>query len=185
MKTLRDIEAMPDQERLELIDGQIVPKAQPGGEHSHAFVSVLRQLIEPFLRPFQPDDTGGWWILPEVSVYYPNMDRVLIPDIAGWRRALHPERPKGYPVKVRPDWVCEISHTTWQKDTTTVLETLQVEGVPHYWLLDVERRNLIVFELKDGKYIAAQNLFADNGRARIRPFDAVELEVAALFGDDS
>jgi Uma2 family endonuclease len=85
-------------------------------------------------------------------------------------------------VRQRPDWICEVSHTTWKKDTTTVLQTLQSEGVPYYWIADVDKMNLLVFELVGNQYALAQSLFPDSGRVRIKPFDAIELSVPVLFG---
>ncbi len=33
---------------------------------------------------------------------------IVRPDVAGWRRERSPERPSGMPVKLRPDWICEV-----------------------------------------------------------------------------
>ncbi len=41
--------------------------------------------------------------------------------------------------------VVEIAHTTLQMDTTTKAELYATAGVPEYWVLDLEHRQLIVF----------------------------------------
>ncbi len=183
--TFEDWLNLPEDSHAELIDGQIVYKANPGGEHGDrqlAIGSVLRTL---FARKPQGNGTGGWWIMSDVSILYTKLERILEPDIVGWKRDRVPDKPTGYPIAIRPDWVCEVSHTTWKKDTTTVYETLEAAGVPYYWLLDVERENLVVFELQEtGKYARVHSFFRENGKVRIKPFDAVELEMGILLGDD-
>ena len=169
----------------ELIDGQIVYKTHPDGEHGDRQGAVISALRTIFNRKPQGNGTGGWWIMSDVSILYTKLERILEPDIVGWKRNRVPEKPTGYPIAVRPDWVCEVSHTTWKKDTTTVYETLEAAGVPYYWLLDVERENLVVFELQEtGKYARIHSFFRENGKVRIKPFDAVELEMGILLGDD-
>jgi hypothetical protein len=63
---------------------------------------------------------------------------------------------------------------------------MAAEGVPYYWMLDVEHENLQVFELIESakKYALIQSLFRDDGRVAIRPFDAVEFDINVLLGDD-
>jgi Uma2 family endonuclease len=172
--------------RFELIDGEIVRKAMPGGEHGALAANVTIRVGSLFSRKKRDDGTGGWWILSDVSVRYRRLERILEPDIAGWRRDRIRERPSGFPVEERPDWVCEISHTTRKKDTTIVPETMAAEGVRHYWLLDVENRNLQVFELvpSAGKYALVASLFADDGEVAIPPFESVTFDAGRLLGVD-
>ncbi len=33
---------------------------------------------------------------------------VYRPDLAGWRREAVPNRPTGFPIRLVPDWVCEV-----------------------------------------------------------------------------
>ena len=53
---------------------------------------------------------GGWWVLPEPEPSLgvdPGFDPV-VPDLAGWRLARHPDRPAAAQRHVVPDWVREI-----------------------------------------------------------------------------
>ena len=170
-----------------MIDGQIVPKALPGGAHSSVESGILRGISTRFHRTKRNDGSGGWWILTEISVLYKNMSemgRILTADIAGWKRDRVPTRPSEYPVKETPDWVCEVCHTTRKKDTTIVPETLAAEGVEWYWLADVEDELLTIFHLENGKYSVVKTWPKDAGKARLPPFEAVELSLPELFGED-
>lgn len=174
-------------QRAEMIDGQIVYKALPGGEHAAAEYSFTHGIGAFFNRKKRNDGTGGWWILPEISIQYLKISekgRMLTADIAGWKRSEVPERPKGNPIKISPHWVCEICHTTRKKDTILVPETLCAEGVEWYWFVDVEENLLTVFHLENGRYSVVKTWSKDFGNARIPPFDAVEFSLSVLFGDE-
>ena len=157
----------------------------PGGKHATVEGAVQGLIRAEFHKKNKNDGSGGWWILPEISIHYFKFERILTADIAGWRRQSLPECPTAYPVSDRPDWICEVAHTTLKKDTTTVFETLEKEGVPFYWIANVENGQLQVFELINGRYAMVQSLFEDDGLQRIKPFDAAELNVAMLFGADA
>ena len=68
-------------------------------------------------------------------------------------------------------------------DTITKLRRFHQAGVPHYWILDPVERTLTVHRHGEGGYVIA--LRAEAGeRVRAEPFDAVELHVGRLLGDD-
>ena len=73
-------------ERLELIECEIVPKATPGSENAGVKGAVFLEVGKTFHRRPRDDGTGGWWLLPEMSVSYSKMAHVLTADIAGWQR---------------------------------------------------------------------------------------------------
>jgi Uma2 family endonuclease len=182
-KTIADWLAEAEEARLELIDGAFVKKSAPTIGHSR-MQSALGQLIQgPFDRkPGGPNGPGGWWIGSEVDVALDG--RGYRPDIAGWRRERMPVLPRERPVTVRPDWICEIlSESNRATDTITKLRRFHQAGVPHYWILDPVERTLTVHRHGEGGYVIA--LRAEAGeRVRAEPFDAVELHVALLLGDD-
>jgi Uma2 family endonuclease len=176
-----------ESERLEKIDGVVHFKALPGGHHGYVESCILREVNKNFSKAKRLNGTGGWWIITEVSIFYKQISekgRQLTADIAGWRREKIPAFPKKYPVMETPDWVCEVCHTTRKKDTTIVPETLAAEGVEWYWLADIENENLMVFQLSEQGYVLKKSLFRDDGNTKIPPFEAVELNIGVLFGDD-
>lgn len=109
---------------------------------------------------------------------------IVRPDVVGWRRDRLPERPRGRPVDHRPDWWCEIlSPSNARTDLVDKLRVLHASSVPHDWIVDPERETLTVLRHTPEGYLAA--LVAKRGeRVRAEPFDAVELAVGLLFGDD-
>src|SRR5690242_16414487 len=114
--TLDDFWAIPEAERFnEIIAGDLTQKAAPSGEHGGAQAGVVGALGPPFQRKPGGGGPGGWWIATEVEVLFETGD-VVRPDVAGWRRETSAERPTGMPVKVRPDWICEIVSPSSAKD---------------------------------------------------------------------
>ncbi len=82
-----------------------------------------------------------------------------------------------------PDWVCEVlSPSTAGLDRTRKLDAYGREGVAHVWLVDPLARTLEVLRREGSRWMLAAN-FGDRDKARIEPFDAVELDLALWWGD--
>jgi Uma2 family endonuclease len=170
-------------ERAEVVGGAIVQKAGPSFEHGDAQGAVVATLRGPFFGKGGSARPGGWWFGTEVEIEL-EAHEVYLPDVAGWRRDRVPERPSGGPVRTRPDWVCEVlSASTAERDLTRKFQVYFRAGVPHYWVLDPERRTLTVYRWQPNGYLVALQAAADE-RVRPEPFDAIEVRVAELFGDE-
>ncbi len=181
--TLDDLLAIPAEARFhELLGGELVRKATPSGEHGNAQGGVIGSLRSPFQRPPGRGGPGGWWIGTEIEVLL-GAD-VARPDVVGWRREHSPAMPTGTPVALRPDWVCEvISPSNASTDTVKKLRLYHAAGVPHYWRIDPRDKTLTVLRWSDAGYTAV--LAAERGEnVRAEPFEAIELDVGAIFGDD-
>lgn len=184
LASFEDLRALGDDVSAEILDGEIVRKAEPSAEHADAQGSVGTLLRGPFhRRGGGPGGPGGWWILPECDVEL-ERHQVVRPDWAGWRRARMPERPSGRPVALPPDWICEVlSPSNARTDTKTKLALYQRHRIGHYWIVDPERETLTVHRWSEPGYVVA--LVAERGETvRAEPFDAIELRVGVLFGDD-
>jgi hypothetical protein len=178
---------------IEAIELRPVPPATPSGiwlndtgptaEHSDARLGLAAVLRQHFHRPEgSPAAPGGWWILGQVELDL-ETDEIVRPDLAGWRRERIPERPQGSPLRARPDWVCHvIGRSSVYEDAARRLELVQRNGVPFYWVVDVERRILTSHRLVGRGYAPAieatrwQFVCAE-------PFDAIEIRMGALFGE--
>ena len=183
--TFADLLLIPEDQRYhEILDGELLRKAAPGGEHSLAH-SEIRGALQAFRgRKKSAAQLGGWWILIEPTIELARHE-VVQPDLAGWRRENMPEPPSGYPLRLRPDWACEVmaDSDARRRDGVQKRRIYADHGVPHYWLIDTERKRLLVLRLEARGYVEV--LQAGRGeRVRAEPFDAIELSVGVLFGDD-
>ncbi|HVV85382.1 MAG TPA: Uma2 family endonuclease [Kofleriaceae bacterium] len=180
--TFEDLRAHADSERLEIIGGELVEKATPSPVHSYAETKLV-VAVDPFNRKPGTRGPGGWWIFTEIHVGYPRGD-LFCHDAAGWRRDRVAERPTEWPVKVRPDWVCEIvSPRHERRDLVEKPRVLHAAEVPHYWILDPDEKILLVHRWSPDGYTVVQRAAAGE-TIRAEPFEALELAVGALFGDE-
>ncbi|MDQ3032561.1 MAG: Uma2 family endonuclease [Myxococcota bacterium] len=184
-RTLEDFLAIPEDRRFhELLSGEIVEKATPSGEHGGAQSSVVGAILPSYQRRVGgPGGPGGWWIATEVEVLLETGELVR-PDVLGWRREASPTRPSGFPVRLRPDWVCEIvSPHNANVDTVKKLRIYHAARLPHYWIVDPRDATLTVMRWAEPGYLAI--LRAERGETvRPEPFEAIEVAVGTLFGDD-
>jgi Uma2 family endonuclease len=124
---------------------------------------------------------GGWLILDAPELHL--SDDVLVPDIAGWRRERMPQPPRTAAFTQAPDWICEVlSSSTVALDRGVKLPVYAREGVRHVWFVDPEARTLEVFRLEGARYTLLVT-HVGPARVRVEPFEAIELELAFLWGD--
>jgi len=83
-----------------------------------------------------------------------------------------------------PDWICEVlSPSTVAHDRVEKMPVYAREGMRHAWLVDPTARTLEVFTLgADGLWNVAA-VHRDKARVRAEPFEALELDLALLWGD--
>ena len=125
---------------------------------------------------------GGWWILDEPELHLG--EDILVPDLAGWRRERMPELFKGPSHTLPPDWVCEVlSPSTFRLDRIRKLPVYGPEGVGHVWFVDPIARTLEVFRLESGRWVVIGS-HGDDDLLRAEPFEAVELDLLALWGEE-
>jgi Uma2 family endonuclease len=87
-------------------------------------------------------------------------------------------------VKQRPDWICEVvSPGDARRDTVRKLRLYHRLAVPYYWLVDPVQATLTVLRWSEAGYLTL--LTAERGEnVRAEPFEAIEIAVGTLFGDD-
>jgi Uma2 family endonuclease len=180
--TIEDLFAIPEEiRRHELVDGEIIEKGAATGAHGATQAELVSTLIVRFGRRPGGSWPGGWWFATEVEIVFG--DDVFRPDVVGWRRDRVAERPAGTPIRILPDWTCEILSTNRRHDLVKKKRAYHREKVPHYWILDPTEETLAVHRWSPDGY--TEVLAAQRGeRVRAEPFDAVELQVGAFFGDD-
>ncbi|WP_437619776.1 Uma2 family endonuclease [Sorangium sp. So ce1151] len=179
-KTWEDLDAVPEGYTGEIIGGELVMHPRPNEPHSAAQSNLTSLLGGPF-RFGKDGGPGGWVFRVEPRIGFSGDIRV--PDLAGWRRTRF-AAPRTGPLTVIPDWICEVlsEDSAAATDRSDKMPLHAASGVGHLWLADPELRTLEVFRLLGGRWLLVTTFHGDvTGRAE--PFDAIELDLAPLWGE--
>lgn len=175
--TYEDVLAAPDNLVAEILDGELKLSPRPAALHAEATAVLGMDIGSAFHRG--RGGPGGWIILDEPELHFG--ENVLVPDLAGWRRERLPHVGDVKYFTLAPDWVCEVlSPSTHLMDRRTKMRIYAEQGVPHLWLVDPLVRSLEAY-LPDGATYRALGTYGENERVRVPPFEAIELELAALW----
>lgn len=178
--TLQDlIAAEAEGRRVELLDGVLLEKEAAGSRHGGAHAGVHGALAGPFRGRGDGAHPGGWAFKIEPSVLAPTGD-VVLPDVGGWRRDRAPS-DDAFPVTVAPDWACEVVYSSHFRDIVQKHRIYHRMGVGHYWIVDLKVLTLTVYRWTQDGYTLV-TVVTPHERARLEPFDAVELNAWELFG---
>jgi Uma2 family endonuclease len=184
--TYADLEAVPANKVAELIRGALHVMPRPAPKHTNASSGLGGELRNPFHRG--RGGPGGWWILDEPELHFPDPTErgaidALVPDLAGWKRARMPALPAKAYFTLAPDWVCEVlSPSTEDIDREEKMPIYAREGVRHAWLIDPVAETLEVYTLSAEGAWGEPVRYRGDEVVRAAPFEAIALELAALWG---
>lgn len=138
--TLEDYYALPDDKRVELIDGYFYDMASPSAIHQVVAGEVFWRIKDyirrkkgrciPFIAPMdvQLDCDDKTMVEPDVLVVC-DRSKIINRCIMG-----------------APDFVVEIlSQSTRRKDVVTKLEKYSKAGVREYWIVDVKKKRVVTY----------------------------------------
>ena len=164
-----------DQQRLELVQGELISKMGKKRFHVNALVAVQAWLVrtfgEQFVNPGAPID-----IAPEDNpINEPEPDLVVLVKPS---RELRDANPQASDLRL----VVEISDTTLGFDLTTKAELYARAGIVEYWVVDIAARRLIVHrDPREGRY---RSVTAYGEHEILSPLASPhsEFRVASAFG---
>lgn len=175
--TYADLEALPPDVVGQIVDGELYAQPRPAIAHARATSSLGGALDGPFDKG--RGGPGGWVLLDEPELHLGR--DVVVPDLAGWRRARMPELPAAPFLSLASDWICEgLSPSTAALDRGKKLGVWARERVGHVWFVDPEARTLEVLRL-DGDSYRILATHAHDALVRAQPFEAVELALGDLW----
>lgn len=138
--TIDDYRALPEEQRVELIDGYFYDMTAPTPLHQRIAGEVYRQIAN-----FVMERDGS--CIPLISPIDTQLDcdekTMVQPDVA---ILCQNDKVKTWGVYGAPDFVLEvISPSTRRKDYTKKLSKYMTAGVREYWILDAYQQKLITY----------------------------------------
>jgi Uma2 family endonuclease len=177
--TWDDFVALDEDDRRELIDGELVETEVPRRPHERIVV-VLSFYLEQWSRA----GNGGEALASGYKIRITSR-RGFMPDVQFYRRGNDAAaRQENGLVDGRPDLVVEIlSPSSARFDRVTKLNGYASKGVSEYWLVDPAARTLEQLVLKDGAYSIEASL-AEDATFEPRTFSGLVIPLAELWAQN-
>jgi Uma2 family endonuclease len=176
-----DLRAVPEHLIGEILDGELVLTPRPAAQCVFTR-GALWAALDRRRGGAEGGGSAGWWILDGAELRLGKS--VVVPDLTGWRRQRMPREPQPLPARsfeVPPDWACEVlTPSTAIIDRTRKLGIYAAHGVCWTWLVDAAHRTIEVLWLEGDEWVVAGN-YGGEQKARIPPFDTIEIPLAALW----
>ena len=178
--TFADCLTWPENERIELIDGEAVMMSLPSTVHQKISGELFRQLAnflegkkcEVFSAPF------GVRLFEKDGDSPENVDTMVEPDISV---ICDRDKLDRHGCKGAPDLIVEIlSPSTQSRDRLIKLELYQRAGVREYWLVSPEEQTVQVLLFTNG-LLLPRELYKKGDVAKVNVLEGCFLELEKVF----
>ena len=181
--TFADVLAWPDDERAELIDGEVFLMA-PAPSRGHQGISV--ELTRQFANYLEGKKCKAYHAPFDVRLFEKegdapeDVDTVVEPDLVV---ICDPSKLDDRGCKGAPDMVVEIlSPSTQRHDRLVKLGLYQRAGVREYWIVSPEEQTVQVFLYKDGSLLPHE-VYSREGVAKVNVLDGCFIELSKVFAE--
>lgn len=180
--TFADVLTWPDDERAELIDGEIILMA-PAPSRGHQGISV--ELTRQFANYLEGKKCKAYHAPFDVRLFEKDgdtpedVDTVVEPDIT---IVCDPSKLDDRGCKGAPDMVVEIlSPSTQRHDQLVKLGLYQRAGVREYWIVDPMNKTTRVMLLDAGGTLQLHEVYDRKGVAKVNVLDGCFIELSKVF----
>ena len=178
--TFADALEWPEEERIELIDGNPVMMAPPKRIHQEVSREIVRQISNYLLgkkcrvypAPFAVR------LFEQAGDHPEDVDTMLEPDITV---VCDPDKLDDVGCKGAPDMVIEIlSPSTAKHDRNTKFRLYQRAGVREYWIVDPDTKTVQVHLLEEGQYHSPV-VYIDKSAVPVGIWDDFSIDLSQVF----
>ena len=182
--TFADVLTWPDDERAELIDGEVILMA-PAPSRGHQGISV--ELTRQFANYLEGKKCKAYHAPFDVRLFEKDgdtpedVDTVVEPDIT---IVCDPSKLDDRGCKGAPDMVVEIlSPSTQRHDQLVKLGLYQRAGVREYWIVDPMNKTVRVMLLDAGGVLQLREVYDRAGVAKVNVLDGCFIELSKVFAE--
>lgn len=151
--TIEDYYALPDERRVELIDGVIYDMSSPSFVHQGVAGEVYLQIAN-FIRYNKGECIAR---IAPVDVRLDCDNKTMVqPDVLV---ICDKSKIKRWGIMGAPDFVLEVlSKSTKRKDSLTKTSKYATAGVREYWIIDPDKKKLLVYDFENDAWPALYGL---------------------------
>ena len=173
--TYDDYAKTPEDERYELIDGELIMVGAPNMEHQSIQVEIGWRVVT-----FVKDGDLGWVFNPPTDVLLTD-HHVVQPDLIFVSREREHIITEAN-IQGAPDLVVEIlSPSSATRDRQDKFDMYAMHGVAEYWMISPEARIVRVFLLRDGVF-GEVGRYGDNDMLTSTTLEGLEIDLSEVFG---
>jgi Uma2 family endonuclease len=173
--TWEEFVALPDDDRRELIDGELLEADVPTELHEYVVGTIFFHLT-------------AWVRARRAGIVFPSGYKVRIdqrrgvmPDVQFYRHGSAAQRESQGVLSGAPDLAVEvISPSSLRYDQISKLNYYASIGTPEYWIVNPEARSLVRHLLRDGHFLIEEAL---EGDVTFRPstFEGLSFDLGELW----
>ncbi|MCD8325215.1 MAG: Uma2 family endonuclease [Lachnospiraceae bacterium] len=164
--TIEDYYALPDDQRVELIDGFFFDMEAPGFLHQQAVGEIYRQIAN-YIK-----DHGGSCLplLAPVDVRLDCDNRTMVqPDVG---ILCDRDKVKRWGIYGAPDFLIEVlSPSTRMKDMLIKKTKYRDAGVREYWMVDLHKRKVLIYVFESMNEKEGPAIYGLEDRIPVRIYD--------------
>ncbi|MGH2331193.1 Uma2 family endonuclease [Thermoanaerobacter mathranii] len=179
--TYDDYQNWPDEQRIELINGQIYLLAPPSRIHQKIVIEIATQFhnylrnkkCEVYVAPFSVRFPAGNEKSDKEIKTVVEPDIVIICD----KLKLDEKGCKG-----APDLIVEvISPSTGRKDKIEKFNLYERHGVKEYWIVEPDLKIISVFTLQENNRYGRPEVYTDENKIKVSIFEDLEINLKDVF----
>jgi Uma2 family endonuclease len=159
------------EDRVELIEGEIIDMAPMGSEHA----SALRTLAELFVEALQKRAIVAVQDPVRLSERSePEPDLALLRRRADLYKHAHPTAADVY-------LIVEVAQTSLRYEREVKLPLYAKHGIPEAWIIDTEKRELSVYRNPEGDRYVSEATTKQPGKIALFALPEVEVDLSGLL----
>jgi Uma2 family endonuclease len=175
---LAQVRDLPEGYRGQILEGTLHVCPPASGARAHTIAEITAMLVAG--SPLGDPVPEAWAFQPGAEIAV-GAEGFVVADVAGFRVDQSELSRAPTPLRMVPQWVCEVLCDRNRHFTLTSKRRAYAElGVAHLWIADPEARVLEVFVNQRGKWLLIASL-GDEPRAEAPPFEGLRFDADELW----
>ena len=175
---LAQVRDLPEGYRGQILEGMVQVCPPPSGARAHTIAEITAMLVAG--SPLGDPVPEAWAFQPGAEIAVGG-EGFVVADAAGFRVDQRELSRAATPLRLVPQWVCEVLCDGNRHFTLTAKRRAYAElGVAHLWIADPEARVLEVFANQRGKWLLLASI-GDEPRSALPPFEDLHFDADELW----